>query len=127
MKKYFGLTNTEAEIMSLFWDFGKDAFTFRELSQYAREFLEKDWKKQTLSTFLSNLQKMGLLEVKVKGRNYIYYSVYSRQEYINQWARDLIRTQFCNSLSTFVAAFTSPSVLSKEETDHIRKLLDSDD
>jgi len=76
---------------------------------------------------LSNLQKMGLLEVKVKGRNYIYYSVYSRQEYINQWARDLIRTQFGNSLSTFVAAFTSPSVLSKEETDHIRKLLDSDD
>jgi len=39
----------------------------------------------------------------------------------------LIRTQFGNSLSTFVAAFTSPSVLSKEETDHIRKLLDSDD
>lgn len=124
MKKYYGLTNTEAEIMSIFWDSGKESFTFRELTDYSQEYLEKDWKKQTLSTFLSNLQKMGLLEVKVSGRNYIYYPVYSREEYINKWARDLIRTEFGNSLSRFVAAFTGGSRLSKEEADEIRKMLD---
>lgn len=124
MKKYFGLTNTEAEIMSIFWDSGKESFTFRELTEYARDFLQKDWKKQTLSTFLSNLQKLGLLEIKVNGRNYIYYSIFSRQEYINKWARDLIRTDFGNSLSSFVAAFTGGSKLSLEEADKIRKLLE---
>lgn len=124
MKKYYGLTNTEAEIMSIFWDYGKDAFTFRELMEHAREYLEKDWKKQTLSTFLSNLQKMGLLEIKVNGRIYIYYAVYSRQEYINKWVRDLIRTEFDNSLSSFIAAFADGSMLPKQESDAIRKILD---
>jgi len=124
VKKYYGLTNTEMEVMGIFWDSGKEEFTFKELTEYAREKLNKDWKKQTLSTFLSNLQKMGLLEVKTNGRKYIYYPLYSRQGYIDKWARDLIRNDFGNSLSRFVAAFTGGAKLSKEEADEIRKLLD---
>lgn len=124
MKKYYGLTATEMEIMNIFWDCGQEEFTFRELTEYARENLKKEWKKQTLSTFLTNLHKMGLLEVKTSGRNYIYYTVYSREEYIDEWARELIRTDFGNSLSRFVSAFTGGTRLSKEEADEIRKLLD---
>ena len=124
MKKYYGLTNTEMDVMSIFWDSDKEEFTFKELTEYAREKLNKEWKRQTLSTFLTNLQKMGLLEVRTSGRNYIYYALYSRQEYIDKWARDLIRNDFGNSLSRFVAAFTGGKRLSKEEADEIRKLLD---
>ena len=124
MKKYYGLTNTEMEVMSIFWDSDKEEFTFKELTAYAREKLNKDWKKQTLSTFLTNLQKMGLLEVRTSGRNYIYYALYSRQGYIDKWARDLIRNDFGNSLSRFIAAFTGGEKISKEEADEIRKLLD---
>lgn len=51
-----GLTGTETEIMSIFWDSGEDAFTFKNLKEYVHEHLEKNWKNQTLSTFLSNLR-----------------------------------------------------------------------
>lgn len=123
MKKYYGLTGTEAEIMNIFWDSGEDAFTFKELKEYVHEYLGKNWKNQTLSTFLSNLRKMGLLGVKVSGRNYIYSPLYSRQEYIGKWVRDLISTDFGNSLSRFVSAFMGNEKLSKEEVDEIRKIL----
>ena len=66
MKKNYGLTNTEMQIMEKFWEENK-RFSYRELSEYMNDTLDKKWKKQTLSTYLTNLQKMGLIEVDDSG------------------------------------------------------------
>lgn len=125
MKKYYGLTNTEAEIMNIFWDSQKKMFTFKELMEYTRENLNKEWKKQTLSTFLANLQKLGLLEVRTNGRCYVYYAISSREEYIHKWTKELVRADYDNSIGKFMAAFTGGSKLSKEEAEEIKNLIDS--
>ena len=49
MKKNYGLTNTEMQIMEKFWEENK-RFSHRELSEYTKGTLDEKWKKQTLST-----------------------------------------------------------------------------
>ena len=111
------------ELMELFWD-TKQPYTFRELLQYSNEVLGKNWKKQTLSTYLTNLQKMGLLDVSAKGKNNVYQASGTKDEYIHQWTEKLVRTAFDSSISKLVAAFTGGKKLSKEEADEIKKLME---
>lgn len=123
MKKNYGLTNTEMELMNIFWDSEKK-YSFKELLEYSHETLGKEWKKQTLSTYLTNLQRMGLLDVDTKGRNYIYFALCSREEYIHQWTEKLVKTAFDNSISKLVFAFTGGERLSEKEAAELRKLMD---
>ena len=61
MKKNYGLTNTEMQIMELLWQAEKP-LAFREIMDVARNEWKKTWKVQTLSTYLANLQRMGMIE-----------------------------------------------------------------
>ena len=61
MKKNYGLTNTELQIMELLWA-AKRPMTFREIMEVARKEWKKEWKVQTLNTFLNGLQKMKLIQ-----------------------------------------------------------------
>lgn len=126
MKKNYGLTNTEMEIMEKFWKENK-RFSYKELSEYMNETLGKKWKKQTLSTYLSNLQKMGLLEVDDSGRNYIYYATCTKEELVQKWTQKLIKTSFDNSIGKFVSAFTGGKKLTREEAEELKKLFRSED
>ena len=60
MKKNYGLTNTEMQIMELLWSSEKP-MTFREIMDVAATQWKKKWKAQTLNTYLINLQKVGLI------------------------------------------------------------------
>ena len=51
MKKNYGLTNTELQIMELLWS-EKRPMTFREIMDVAKNEWKKEWKVQTLNTFL---------------------------------------------------------------------------
>lgn len=123
VKKNYGLTNTEMEIMNIFWESGK-RFAFKELLEYSNKILGKEWKKQTLSTYLTNLQKMNLLDVDASGKNYIYFALCSKDEYIHQWTKKLVKTTFDNSICKLVVAFTGGKKLSKEEAEELRKLIE---
>ena len=61
MKKTYGLTNTELQIMELLWK-AEEPMTFREIMSVALNEWKKTWKVQTLSTYLANLQRMGMIE-----------------------------------------------------------------
>ena len=58
MKKNYGLTNTEMQIMELLWQ-ADGPVTFREIMDISATEWGKSWKVQTLSTYLITLQKMG--------------------------------------------------------------------
>ena len=78
MKKEYGLTKTEMQIMELLWDAQKP-MSFREIMNVAMNEWNKTWKAQTLNTFLLGLQKMGLV-----GRvslQYILCPMYKRAAY----------------------------------------------
>lgn len=121
MGSNYGLTDVEMDLMELFWKENKP-LPFKEILDYANTTLGRAWKKQTLSTYLTNLKKMGLLEADSSQRFFTYYPTCTKEEYIHQWTKELVKKSFNNSFGDFVMAFTGGKKLSKEEADKLKKL-----
>lgn len=68
MEKKFGLSETEYELMEFFWESDRK-LSFREILDYFNEIKKKDWKKQTLSSFLTILQKEGHIKTDISGKS----------------------------------------------------------
>ena len=122
MKKEYGLTSTEMEIMEFLWSQEKDV-SFKEILTYANEKLHKDWKRQTLSTYLKNLQMAGLVKAIERKKNYSYYAACTKEEHIHKWTKDLVKKSYGNSIEKFMVAFSGGKKLDKEVADQLRKLL----
>ena len=121
--KLYKLSDTEQVIMEIFWE-AEDALTFKEIMTLANEKLNKNWKKQTVNTYLANLQKAGLLLADKRcARAYFYSPAYTREEYTQLCVRGLVEESFGNSIFNFVSAFTGGKKLSKEDADELRKLI----
>ena len=122
MKKKYGLTYTEMEIMEFLWS-QENEVQFKEILIYANEKLHKDWKRQTLSTYLKNLQMEGLVKAIDNKKNYSYYAACTKEEHIHKWTKDLVKKSYGNSIEKFMVAFSGGKKLDKEVADQLRKLL----
>lgn len=122
MEKKYGLTYTEMEIMDYLW-LQKREVTFKEIMSYAEEKLHKNWKRQTLSTYLKNLQLVGLVKAVNNKKNYSYYATCTKEEHIHNWTKDLVKNLYGNSIEKFMYAFSGGCKLNKEVADRLRELL----
>jgi len=122
MKAFFGLTAVESELMLLFWD-AKEPLSFKEIMEYSITVLKKSWKKQTLNTYLSNLQKIGLVQTERSNYHYRYMATCTKSEYVQKWTQKLVEDSYENSIGNLVAAFTGGEKLTQEEAEKIRKLI----
>lgn len=119
----YGLTYIEWEIMEFFWNKDKP-LPFKEILEYFNTEKNKNWKKQTLSTYLSNLRKSGMIEADDKNSKYnMYYYKCSREELIQKWTKKMVQESFDGSIGNFVAAFTGGKKLSAKEAKDIKKLI----
>lgn len=119
MKKNYGLTNTELQIMELLWA-TKEPMSFRDIMNIATTEWKKSWKVQTLNTFLLGLQKMGLVGTdKSKSTYNMYYALCTKEQHIHNWTKKMVAECYENSFARFVTAFIGDGKLSKEEV--IRK------
>ncbi|MDD2979367.1 MAG: BlaI/MecI/CopY family transcriptional regulator [Hespellia sp.] len=123
MEKKYGLSPIEWEIMEFLWCSLKGC-TFKSLMDYVNGKLNRNWKKQTLSTYLKNLQLRGLIEADNSQKNFIYHACISREQYVQKWTAKLIEEQYDNSIVKFVSAFCGAKSLDDNEADELRKLLD---
>ena len=121
MKAFFGLTAVETELMELFWN-AKGPLSFREIMEYITSVLKKTWKKQTLNTYLSNLQKAGLVRAERSNYHYRYFAACTKIGYIQQWTQDLVENFYGNSIGNFVEVFARGEKLSEEEAQKLKKL-----
>lgn len=123
MKKNYGLTNTELQIMELLWA-AKEPMSFRDIMGVATTEWKKSWKVQTLNTFLLGLQKMGLVGTDKSMSTYnMYYALCTKEQHIHSWTKKMAAECYGNSFARFVAAFIGDGKLSEEEADELRKLL----
>lgn len=62
MKAFFDLTPVELELMEMFWK-ASEPLSFGEILDYVNSILGKNWKNQTLNTYLSKIRTTGLVNV----------------------------------------------------------------
>lgn len=98
MKKNYGLTKTEEQIMELLWA-AEAPMTFREIMDIATSEWGKAWKTQTLNTFLLGLQKMELIGAEKGTSCNYYYALCTKEQHIHNWTKKLVAECYDNSFS----------------------------
>lgn len=122
MLKLYDLTDTELEVMEFFWE-EKEPQSFSKTMEYFNTQKKKEWKKQTVNTYLNHLTHAGLLKADKGARARLYSAACTKEAYQHQCAKKLIEKSFDNSLAKFIAAFTGGENLSEEEAEELKRLI----
>lgn len=116
LPKFHSLSETEMELMNVIW---KKNRPFRS-NELLDTFSEKEWKGQTISTFLTRLVYKGLLSVKKEGRANIYTPCLTLQEYQQKQAQSLLDAMYQGSVNNFLAALYEDKV-TPDELDELQR------
>ena len=111
MKDKMQLTESEEIVMKSIWDIGDD-MCLSQIMEYTKEY-GKDWKSQTVSTFLSKLVLKGFIDPYRKGRYFHYKVLISEKEYKNSKLTRYLAFWNKNDVAAFAEDLYS--VLSKEQ------------
>lgn len=122
MKNKFGLASSEEEIMELLWAMGRE-MPSKEILDYFNNVKNKDWKKQTLNTFLFRLLERNYIKRTSEDRRYLYSPTITKKEYEQKKAEYIIHTAYQGSFLNFVSALSGGAVISKEAAENIKKLM----
>lgn len=108
------------EIMQVIWALGGPV-TSRELLDIFARRKGKEWKGQTMATFLSRLVEKGVLTFEKEGRTNIYEPRMSAEEYRGREARGLLETMYGGSIKNFLATLYGGKELTTGEIAELRR------
>ena len=101
--------------------------TFRELTEYLNDTCQKDWKKQTINTFIRRLIDKGLIIVSQNtGHKKVYNPAMTYTEYKQGEARDFINELYGGSMYAFLSTFSGGQKLDQHTADDLRKILEKE-
>jgi len=121
-KFIFEVSDTEKEILEYLWE-NPSGMKFREILDYFNDVKQKNWKKQTVNTFLLRLKEKELVVVKMEGTKSVYHAAYDRNGYEMKKAESILNNYYKGSMKNFVMALTGGEKIDKETADELRKLL----
>lgn len=117
------LSETEYEIMEVLWN-SEVPMSASQILSYFAEHRNKEWKAQTLATFLSRLTQKGLLTSKREGRVPYYWPIKTCEEYQKSNAQRILDTLYGGSIKNFFAALYGESQMSEEDREALKQWLD---
>ena len=112
------MSATEFYILKYLWSRETPA-TFSESMTHFNEEEKKEWKKQTVNTFLTRLAQKGFLNIDKSGKRAIYIPSVSRKKYYEDYAQQIIEDSYEGSLKNFVCAFTENHKLTSNEKEEL--------
>lgn len=118
MKKYLDLSMAEQEVMEKLWEQEESIKQSRLLALFEED--GREWKRQTLNTFLSRLEEKGLVERKDR----MVKAVYSREEYNCMQMKMAIDHMYEGRLSNFMAAFVKKNKINESEAKELIRILE---
>ena len=112
------MSATEFYILKYLWSRETPA-TFSEIMTHFNEEEKKEWKKQTVNTFLTRLAQKGFLNIDKSGKRAIYIPSVSKKKYYEDYAQQIIEDSYEGSLKNFICAFTENHKLTSNEKEDL--------
>ncbi|MCM1054586.1 MAG: BlaI/MecI/CopY family transcriptional regulator [Bacteroides sp.] len=118
------LPDAEFEIMKAVWN-SEEPVTTPALTEKLKRLLpNKDWKQQTVMTMLVRLEKKGFLRSEKNGKERLYYSSVSEEEYMKIEAKSFADRFNGSSFSRLVKALNGGEKISEEDIEELQGWLD---
>ncbi len=118
MKRVFTASEAEREVLEKLWDQKEGIKQSQLLALFEAD--GKEWKRQTLNTFLSRLEEKGL----ITREHRIVKPRYTREEHYNMQMKAAIDKMYGGKLSNFVAAFVKENTIDKKEAEELIRILE---
>lgn len=117
------LTVAETIVMKCIWDSDHE-MGLSEILQLTNEKYGRNWKSQTVSTYLAKLVQKGFIKMKRQGRHITYEILILEKAYTAAQAKEFVAFWYGGSLSGFLEAFYDGETVSAEEIDELQGMLD---
>ena len=108
------------EVMQIIWT-SDHPITSSELLDIFAQQKGKEWKGQTIATFLARLVEKGVLTSIKQGRANIYKPRMSPEEYRRQEAKSVLETLYEGSVKNFLTTLYDGKELPKDEMTELRR------
>ena len=115
------ISDSELEILEVLWGKG-GPMTFGELLKGFNAKTGRDWKKQTLGTFLTRMQYKGQVEA-FGGTRKQYQPCISREKYVKEVSRKFLDKYYEGSFAEMFAALSGGDELDREKTGELKRML----
>ena len=117
------LTDCEQLVMKTVWDAAEE-LSLMEVMQRVNDKYHKQWKPQTVSTFLARLVRKGYLRHYRQGRVFFYQILVSLDEYKGQLTNDYVSFWNHDNADEFLCALAQERPLRQDEIERIQTLID---
>ena len=121
--KFQNLTNCEELVMKTVWD-SEEELSLMEIMQRVNDKYHKEWKPQTVSTFLARLVRKGYLRHYRQGRVFFYQILVPLDEYKGQLTNDYVTFWNHDNADEFLCALANERPLRQDEVERIQKMID---
>ena len=108
------------KVMEKVWEKGEIVTVAELISMLTEEEKDGIWIYQKVATFLTRLEKKGMVSKMKKDKLVYYYPLISREQYNEDAAKELVNTRFGGSLKKFLTAF-SKNNMSEEEIQELKE------
>ena len=115
------ISESELEILGVLWEKG-EPMAFGELLKGFNAKTGRDWKKQTLGTFLIRMQYKGQVEA-FGGTRKQYQPCISREKYVKEVSRKFLDKYYEGSFAEMFAALSGGDELDREKTGELKRML----
>ena len=114
------LPDAEFDIMKIVWE-NEPPITTAEIMKLLG--MEREWKIQTVVSFMQRLSERGFLRSEKNGKERSYYPTVSKEEYINFEASIFLKQYHNNSFLSLATAMYEGKALTDEDVAGLRELL----
>ena len=117
------LTDCEQLVMKTVWD-ADEELSLMEIMQRVNDKYHKEWKPQTVSTFLARLVRKGYLRHYRQGRVFFYQILVPLDEYKGQLTNDYVNFWNHDNADEFLCALAQGRPLRQDEVERIQTMID---
>lgn len=116
------LTESEKITMKCVWDIG-DGARLSRIMTLANDKYGKEWKPQTVSTFLGKLVRKGFVEQYRDGRYFYYRILIDKHTYRTQMIRDDVEFWDDDSLEMYISELFDKKAFTAKERKQLKSLV----
>lgn len=117
MKSKYNVTESEWEVLKMLWRQETGIRQSQLLELFEKE--GKQWKRQTLNTFLVRLESKEL----VKREGGLVWAVYGEEDFSYLLMKEGIEQLYQGKISQFVAAFSQRGMLNQEDEKELLEII----
>ena len=114
------LTDAEWTVMEVLWS--DDRFALGEITSALKD--TKGWNKNTVMTYLTRMEKKGLVNIDRSADYHAYTPRVTKDECSKQERDILLNKVYGGAVGDLIAAFLKESRISAEEKEKLNRLLD---